>query len=278
MNNRFLEKLFSQFEAKKTLLCVGLDPDITKIDSRCYSKDIEGIRKFLFDVIDATKDYVISYKPNMAFFEYFGWEGLKVLKEVIEYIPDDIPVIVDGKRGDIGNTSKKYAYSLFEYFNADAITIAPYMGSDSIEPFLEYRDRFVFVLVLTSNKGSDDFEKKRLDNNRFLYEEVFERVKEYNSIYKNTGAVIGATKPDQLLSLREEGKDIIFLVPGVGAQGGDLEKSVLSTNLENKGLSIINSSRGILYPQAEGGDLLLEIKNRAKSLSEKIRNILKKGE
>ncbi len=241
---------------------------------RSYSKDVVGLGQFLFDVIDATKEFAAAYKPNIAFFEFLGLDGLSLLSELLLYIPKEIPVILDFKRGDIGNTSKKYAEYAFNYLNVDAVTLAPYMGSDSIEPFLEYTDRYAYVLGLTSNPGANDFEKLVLEDGEMVFEKVFKKINDWNVTYGNCGAVVGATRPEELIGLRDSYGDIGFLIPGVGAQGGDL-KSALSTHKKNgNGASLINFSRAILYPPVIEGSVKETIYNNTKSIKEEMEALL----
>ncbi len=272
MSNIFLDKLEARLKSVPPL-CVGLDGDLTKLQSE-YSKDVVGLGQFLFDVIDATKEFAACYKPNIAFFEFLGLDGLSLLKEVLLYIPKEIPVILDFKRGDIGNTSQKYAEYAFNYLNVDAVTLAPYMGSDSIEPFLKYTDRYSFVLGLTSNPGANDFEKLVCEDGEMVFQKVFKKIDEWNKKYGNCGAVVGATRPEELIELREAYGDISFLIPGVGAQGGDL-KTALSTH-KNGGIasSLVNFSRAILYPTNIEGSVKETIYKNTKSIKEEMEALL----
>jgi orotidine-5'-phosphate decarboxylase len=208
-------------------------------------------------MINATKDLVCAYKPNMAFYEMYGVYGLSSLIKTIEYIADtDLPVILDAKRGDVGHSSAAYAKSAFEVFKADAVTVNPYLGHDSIEPFIAYQEKGIFILCLTSNKGFKDFQVACLPRrvvgpagtagtDEPLYKLVARHVKEWNH-YKNCGLVVGATKPEELKGIRELVPDIPFLIPGVGAQGGDIEASI-KYGIDKKGRVVINASRSILY-------------------------------
>jgi len=256
----------NKFNQRKKIsnVCVGLDPDINKMPKEFQSPD--KIFDFNKAIIDATKDYVAAYKPNSAFYEQYGLLGLEALKKTIDYIPNDIPIILDAKRGDIGNTARAYAKAAFDYFQADAITVAPYMGEDSIIPFLEYEDKYSFVLGLTSNKSAMDFEKPN------LYMKVASKVNELDKKYKNCGLVAGATQASELKPLRELSNEIIFLVPGIGAQGGDLEQAIANV----KGTSnnfLINSSRGIIYASA-GDNFALVAGEKAKELSNQIKQFI----
>jgi orotidine-5'-phosphate decarboxylase len=245
----FRDKLNAAIKKNDSRVCIGLDPDPEKIPP-CLKKNQLAILEFNKAIIEQTADIVCAYKPNMAFYEALGFSGIQALKNTIDMIPSDIPVILDAKRGDIGNTSARYAHEIFEIFGADATTLSPYMGFDSIEPFLKYQDRTSFVLCLTSNKGSVDFQKQKLKpDGKFLYEIVAQKCSEWNTS-GNIGLVIGATDSDELRRIREICPDMILLIPGVGAQGGSLEKSV-KYGLTPKGEIIINSSRDIIYASAD---------------------------
>jgi orotidine 5'-phosphate decarboxylase subfamily 2 len=222
---KFLGKLDQAIAKNNSLLCVGLDA--TKEDN---------ILEFNRSIINATKDLVCAYKPNIAFYERFGIKGLTALIKTIELIQEtNIPVILDAKRGDIGNSSAAYADSAFKVFQADAITVNPYMGYDSLEPFIEYQDKGIFILCLTSNPGAKDFESG-------IYKNVARKAKEWNK-YGNLGLVVGATKPEELKEISEIATDLPLLIPGVGAQGGDLSAAV-----KNGGKRpIINASRSIIF-------------------------------
>jgi orotidine-5'-phosphate decarboxylase len=243
---KFLDKIQQNFQNKKSLVCVGLDIDLGKIPEK-FRKADNPILAFNKYIIDQTKEFTACYKPNLAFYEMYGLKGLQALAETIKYIPKDIPVIADAKRGDIGNTSQAYAKAIFEDLGADAVTLAPYMGTDSVSPFLEFKDKFSFILCLTSNPGSKDFQKPE------LYKKVAAKIAEWNKIYQNCGAVVGATNDQEIKTIREILTQEWFLIPGIGAQGGDLEKTVRSARTAQGGF-LINSSRGIIYapdPAAE---------------------------
>lgn len=239
---------------------MGLDTDINKIPS--FIRDFEDpVFEFNKRVIDATKDYCVAYKPNIAFYESLGPRGWESLEKTMHYIPEDIFTIADAKRGDIGNTSRMYAKTFFEYFNFDSVTVAPYMGIDSVEPFLEFEDKWVILLGLTSNKGSQDFQ--RIEANGVpLYESVIKKSQEWGSP-ENLMYVIGATHPESFAEVRDMAKEHFFLVPGIGAQGGDLEGVVNNGINADCGL-LINSSRGIIY--SGGDDINFEAKVAASAL------------
>lgn len=251
----YLEKLAERTQQQKTFVCVGLDVDLDKLPVQ-FKNDSDPVFAFNKYIIDQTKDFTAAYKPNMAFYEMYGIKGLQSLYKTIAYIPKNIPVILDAKRGDIGNTSKAYAKAAFEDFQADAITLSPYMGVDSVSPFLEYADKFAYILCLTSNKGSADLQKPD------LYKKVAGKINDWNTQYKNCGAVVGATNDTEIAELRAIMATAQFLIPGVGAQGGDLDKTVRRAATANKAGFLINSSRGIIYaenPAAEAEKLQKEI-------------------
>src|SRR4030065_103197 len=208
---KFVDKLLSASRRNKSLLCIGLDPDITLMPKA-------GLFDFNKAIIDTTADLVYAYKPNLAFYEASGIEGLKVLQKTIEYIPDDIPIIGDGKRGDIGNTARAYAKALFVTFGCDAATVSPYLGFDSVEPFIDYKDKGIFILCRTSNPGAVDFQSLVNAQGRPLYESVARKAREWD-IRGNIGLVVGATYPDELKAIRHMCPEMPLLIPGIGAQG-----------------------------------------------------------
>jgi len=235
------EKLKIAEEKNNSLVCVGLDIVADRMPSH-IERSIDGMLQFNREIIDATSDLVSSYKINFAFYEQYGIRGFELLQKTIESIPNDIHIIADAKRGDIGNTSNAYARAVFEEFECDSITVNPYMGEDSVSPFLSYKDKMVFLLCLTSNSGSNDFEKQKIGSD-YLYEIVLEKSMKWGSA-ENLGFVVGATHPNELKSIREKSNYNYFLIPGVGAQGGNAE-DVVEAN--GNGPAIINSSRGIIY-------------------------------
>ena len=251
----FLEKLDQAVKKNNSLLCLGLDIDLSRIPNNSLKSD-DPIFLFNRKIIDATKDLVCAFKPNMAFYEMNGVYGLSALIRTIEYIQETgIPIILDAKRGDVGHSSAAYAKAIFEVFKADATTVNPYMGKDSVEPFIEYREKGIFVLCLTSNSGSEDFQVS--GTGEPLYKSVVTHVKAWNH-YGNCGLVVGATKPEQLKEIRDMVPDMPLLIPGIGAQGGDLEASVKFGGKR----AILNASRSILYaedPRAEAKKLRDEI-------------------
>jgi orotidine-5'-phosphate decarboxylase len=235
-------------QKNRSLICLGLDLDPRKMPSD-HGGSVKGMFDFTHRIIDATSDLVCAYKPNLAFFESLGAEGLSLLKLIRERIPEEIPVIFDGKRGDIGNTSQFYAEALFDRFRADWVTVNPYMGYDSLKPFLDYTDKGVFVLCLTSNSGASDFQMLNV-NGQPLYRYVAEKVQSWSKD-GNCGLVVGATHPDQLRDLRSVAGDMPILIPGVGAQGGSLEEAcVIGTDGFQKP-AIVNVSRSVLYASSD---------------------------
>ncbi len=226
-------------------ICVGLDTDINKIPSHLRTSN-NPVLEFNKALIDKTYSHAAAYKLNFAFYEKFGAQGFETLKQSISFIPDDILIIGDAKRGDIGNTSKMYAESVFNFFNCDSITINPYMGEDSILPFLENESKLNFILALTSNPGAADFEKLKLDNNQLLFQKVIEKVKSWNK-YNNCGIVFGATKIEELKDNIALFDKLPVLLPGVGAQGGNLKDVVALFKENNKFEFLVNISRGIIY-------------------------------
>jgi len=226
-------------------ICVGLDTDINKLPHH-FDKSAESIFEFNKNIVDATIDSAAAYKLNLAFYEIHGIKGLEVMKKTIDYIPEDILIIGDAKRGDIGNTSKMYAESLYGHFNFDASTLNPYMGHDSVSPFLEYENKLNFILALTSNKSADEIEKQELSNGQFVYQKVIEKVHEWN-IEKNCGIVFGATNSEELQANMENIGSLPVLLPGVGAQGGSLAEVVKIFRKYTKTNFLVNVSRGLLY-------------------------------
>ncbi len=242
--------LFAQAVKKKSLLCVGLDTDLALIPKHLLALP-DPVFEFNKQIIDATHDIAIAYKPNIAFYEAMGIEGWKSLEKTIRYLNENYPdcfTIADAKRGDIGNTSKMYAKAFFEHLNFDSVTVAPYMGSDSVKPFLEYENKWVVLLGLTSNKGSSDFQFTE-SNNQKLYEQVITKAQQWGTP-EQLMFVIGATHPEQFREIRKLAPDSFFLVPGVGAQGGSVE-DVCANGLNNLGGLLINSARQIIYASGE---------------------------
>jgi orotidine-5'-phosphate decarboxylase len=262
---KFIDKLLSAGRRNKSLLCIGLDPDVTlmpKVDLLEFNKAI----------VDATADLACAYKPNLAFYEALGIDGLKVLQKTIEHIPDHIPVIGDGKRGDIGNTAKAYAKALFETFGFDAATVSPYLGYDSVEPFLGYGDKGIFILCRTSNTGAADFQSLVDAQGRPLYEAVARKAKNWDT-RRNIGLVVGATYPDELKAIRQLCPEMPLLIPGIGAQGGDLASAV-KNGIDARGeKAIIAISRQILYA-SKGKDFAQAARHNAQGLRDDINKLV----
>lgn len=248
---RFIEKLDNACRINKSLLCVGLDIDLAKIPPHLLNSD-DPIFTFNKAIIDATNDLVCAYKPNIAFFERYGIYGLESLIRTIEYVPKNIPVILDAKRGDIGTSSMAYAKAVFEVYKADAVTVNPYMGQDSIEPFMEYQEKGIFVLALTSNVGSLDFQALKNQESEPLYISVVKKAVEWDQ-YKNLGLVVGATNAQHLKDIRKIAPDMPILIPGIGTQGGNLEASVKNGVNPDNLRAIINASRSIIYAGKDQG-------------------------
>jgi len=241
------EELFHQIKKKNTYLCIGLDPDLDKLPEG-LPRNLEGLLEFHKRIITATEDLCIAYKPNLAFYEKLGHEGWDLLTETLNFIPSSHFTIADAKRSDIANTSDQYAEAFFGEslpFKVDAMTINPYMGEDSIRPFLKYPSKWTILLALTSNPGSQDFQKLKLENGRYLFEEVLLKAKTWAGPDQMM-FVVGATQPDALSSIRALVPEYFLLVPGIGAQGGDLGK-ISKAGMNSKGGLIINASRSILY-------------------------------
>ena len=239
----FVHKLTTATRQNDSLLCIGLDPDVKLMPAKV------GILEFNREIIAATRDLVCAYKLNLAFYEALGAEGCDIMKATLESIPDNIPVIADGKRGDIGNTSKAYATGLFDVLGFDAATVNPYMGYDSLEPFIDYWDKGIFVVCRTSNPGSADFQMVscQVDGQTYrLFELVAARAAEWNK-YGNIGLVVGATYPEEIRDIRVNYPSLPLLIPGIGAQGGDLASAVCFGIDAHGERAIITSSRQILY-------------------------------
>jgi len=264
----FVEKLASAARKNKSLLCVGLDPDPKLMPDKV------GVLEFNKAIIEATADLVCAYKPNLAFYEALGNEGLDALKQTVEYIPDGVPVIADAKRGDIGNTAKAYARAIFDNFNFDATTVSPYLGFDSIEPFIQYTNKGVFILCRTSNAGAADFQSLRCETEEHSYRPLFELValkaSQWNT-YGNIGLVVGAAYLEELRLIRNSHPGMPLLIPGIGAQGGDLASVVRYGVNDKREGAIINSSRQIIYA-SKGKEFAQAARRVASSLREQINN------
>jgi len=263
-------EIYQQIRQKNSYLCVGLDTDMSRIPKHLHDYD-DPIFEFNKQIIDATKDLCVAYKPNIAFYEAWGAKGWRSLEKTIAYIPDEHFTIADAKRGDIGNTSRLYAKAFFENMNFDAVTVAPYMGEDSVKPFLEFEDKWVILLGLTSNKGSQDFQMTAQENGQPLYEKVMRRAIEWGSP-EQLMFVIGATHPQKFEEIRRIAPEHFLLVPGVGAQGGDLE-GVSKYGQNDLGGLLVNSSRGIIYA-GEEEDFAKKARQKALDLQQQMSEII----
>ncbi|HMQ01081.1 MAG TPA: orotidine-5'-phosphate decarboxylase [Cyclobacteriaceae bacterium] len=266
-------ELLTQIRKKSSYLCVGLDTDLKKIPAHLHQYD-DPVFEFNKQIIDATYQYAVAYKPNIAFYEALGLKGWESLQKTLEYIPKECFTIADAKRGDIGNTSAMYAQAFFEQMNFDAITVAPYMGEDSVKPFLQFKDKWVIVLAHTSNPGSTDFQTmiNQLSGNQ-LYEEVMLKAASWGTT-DNLMFVVGATRADKLAAIRTLIPDHFFLVPGVGAQGGDLHE-VSKAGLNKEVGLLVNSSRAIIYASKEK-DFALQAAKAAEQVQQEMQQYLQK--
>ena len=245
------QQLINEIFTKKTFLCVGLDTDINKIPAHLKNED-DPIFAFNKAIIDATAPYCVAYKPNLAFYECYGLKGMLAFEKTIQYIKENHPnhfIIADAKRGDIGNTSKMYAQTFFEEYNLDSVTVAPYMGEDSVKPFLEYDGKWVILLALTSNKGSHDFQLTEDKQGERLFEKVLKKSQEWGTT-ENLMYVVGATQGKMFEDIRRMAPEHFLLVPGVGAQGGSLQEVCKYGMTKDCGL-LVNSSRGIIYASTD---------------------------
>ena len=273
-------RLSKLIKSKRSHLCVGLDMNPEAMGSS--NTTLDELKKHAFKVIDATSDLSSAFKPNLAFFERWGSEGFKWLEELMDYFPDDLIIIGDAKRGDIGNTAKQYAYSLFTHFDFDAVTLSPYMGKDSITPFIDNPEKGAFILCRTSNPSAEDLQNQQINikssdqtfnsideiPNEMLFDKTAQLCVEWNK-NKNVGIVVGATAPKEISRIRNHAPSLPFLIPGIGAQGGDLTQSMLDGN--KNGDALINISRGISF----SGDLSSKaIRNAAKDYLSQMREII----
>ncbi len=269
----FLEKLLTASRQQNSLLCVGLDPEPGRFPAQLRGMPAaKAVAHFCQTIIEATAAYVCAYKPNMAFFEVLGPEGMYVFQEVLRSIPAHIPVIVDAKRGDLGNSTRNYAATVFDVYGCDAVTVNPYLGYDSVAPFLEYHEKGVFLLCRTSNPGARDFQDLLVHGEKGqvkpLYEVIAQHVQSWNKA-GNCGLVVGATYPKELRTIRALCPDMPILIPGVGAQGGDLEASVAAGVDAYRERAIIAVSRTVLYA-GDGVDYAAVAANEARLLRDLI--------
>lgn len=262
-------ELIEQIKTKKSFLCVGLDTDLKKIPQHLLN-DNDALYTFNKNIIDATAPYCVAYKPNLAFYEAFGVKGMIAFEKTINYLNKYYPdhfIIADAKRGDIGNTSKMYARTFFEEYDVDALTVAPYMGEDSVTPFLGYDGKWVILLALTSNKGSNDFQLTTDTEGERLFEKVIRKSQQWGNI-DNMMYVVGATQGKMFEDIRKVAPESFLLVPGVGAQGGSLEEVCRYGMTKDCGL-LVNSSRGIIYA-SDGEDYAEVAAQKAKELQEQM--------
>jgi orotidine-5'-phosphate decarboxylase len=264
------EDLIRNIRNKKSFLCVGLDTDITRIPKHLLETD-DPVFEFNKAIIDATKEHCVAYKPNIAFYESQGIAGWTSLQKTIDYIPDDIFTIADAKRGDIGNTSVMYAKTFFETYNFDSVTVVPYMGKDSVIPFLGYDGKWVILLALTSNSGASDFQLLENKNGKQLFEEVLNKSSEWGT-YENMMYVAGATRASMLEDIRKIIPNHFILVPGVGAQGGSLAEVCKYGLIDDVGL-LINTSRSVIYA-SNGINFATEAGNAAKKMQLEMQSFL----
>ena len=271
-----ISQLVEQIKTKQTYLCVGLDTDVTKLPQH-LQQNKNAVVTFNKAIIDATKAHCVSYKINTAFYESQGVQGWQAMEETLRHIPSTHFTIADAKRGDIGNTSAQYAKTFFEILPFDAITVNPYMGEDSVRPFLEYENKVTILLGLTSNSGANDFEMQLLSYNRnseqYLYELVLQKAKEWGTV-NNTMFVIGATRVEQFSSVRKIIPDHFLLVPGIGAQGGSLEDVSQHAMNTNIGL-LVNASRAVIYA-GSGEDFGVKAGEAAKNYHQQMKVLLNK--
>lgn len=267
-------ELVNNIIAKGSFLCVGLDPDPAKMPAALAAKGAEGILEFNKAIIDATAPYAVAYKPNLAFYETLGAAGYQAFEDTCDYIRSKYPdqfIIADAKRGDIGNTARMYAKAFFEGAKVDAVTVAPYMGEDSVTPFLGFEDKWAIVLALTSNKGSEDFQMIPDKNGAYVFQRVVKRAQKWGSPV-NMMFVVGATRGELIGEVRELAPRSFFLVPGVGAQGGSLEEVCKYGLIDEVGL-LVNSSRGIIHA-SNGDDFAEQAAVKARALRDQMAGIL----
>lgn len=255
-------QLVTEIKRKKSFLCVGLDTDIAKIPAHLLNSE-DPVFEFNKAIIDATKDFCVAYKPNIAFYECMGPKGWDSLEKTLAYIPSDIFTIADAKRGDIGNTSSMYAKTFFERYNFNSVTVAPYMGEDSVTPFLEFHNKWVILLALTSNKGAMDFQMDTIHSGERVFEKVLTQSQKWGTT-DNMMYVVGATRGELFTDVRKIAPDHFLLVPGVGAQGGSLEEVCKFGMNKDCGL-LVNSSRNILYASS-GNDFAEKAAVEAKAI------------
>jgi len=260
------KELATLIKQKKTFLCVGLDTDINKLPSH-FPKTMDSVVEFNETIIEETHDLCVAYKLNLAFYEALGSEGWEVFKETLRRLPDNTFIIADAKRGDIGNTAAMYADAFFKDMDVNAVTLSPYMGKDSITPFLEHKGKWSILLGLTSNEGSKDFQMQKLQNGNYVYEEVIKTSCQWGTA-DNTMYVVGATQAESFKSIRNIIPEHFLLVPGVGSQAGDMEQ-VIRNGMNDDGGLLINASRSILYA-SNGKDFAAKAREEALKLKKQM--------
>ena len=265
------KELFSNIKSKKSFLCIGLDTELKKIPAHLQVYD-DPVFEFNRQIIDYTRDLCVAYKLNLAFYESLGSDGLLAFEKTLKYIPENIFTIADAKRGDIGNTSRMYADTFFNYYKVNAVTVAPYMGEDSVKPFIEHPGKFTIVLALTSNDGSADFQTFT-DGKEMLFEKVIRKVSEWGS-HDSVMFVAGATCTGYLKRIRELAPEHFLLIPGVGAQGGDLQTVARSCMTDFCGI-LVNSSRQIIYA-SPGKNFAEAAREQAKILQQQMEILLER--
>ncbi|SDK61668.1 orotidine-5'-phosphate decarboxylase [Catalinimonas alkaloidigena] len=266
------EQLFAQIQQKRSFLCIGLDTDPAKIPAHLHSA-ADPVLEFNRQIIDATHDLCVAYKPNLAFYESLGPKGWETLAQTLDYIPEGLFTIADAKRGDIGNTSSMYAKAFFETLGCDAVTVAPYMGEDSVTPFLNFEGKWVIMLALTSNAGSLNFQMLELQNRELLFEKVIRTAQKWGSA-DQLMYVVGATQTTHLRKVRELAPDHFLLVPGIGAQGGDLE-AVARFGMNRQCGLLVNASRSILYA-GRGKDFAQQARAAAQQVQQQMAELLER--
>lgn len=268
----FIDRLLETSRTKNSLLCVGLDPDVQRLPA-VLKNSSDALYRFCKEIIEHTREVAAAFKLNFAFFEAEGFKGWQALQQLLDEMPDSVITIADAKRADIGNTSLKYAEAILQQLNFDAVTVNPYMGEDSVAPFLQWPEKGAFVLGLTSNPGSRDFQQLGV-NERRLFETVSARAANWN-LRGNVGLVVGATHPDDLAAVRLAAPELPFLIPGVGAQGGSLEASIqYGTNVDAE-LALINASRSIIFKSANA-DFAEAARKEAETLNAAINDYRKR--
>lgn len=268
MKMDFIGKLNKTLTKNNSLLCIGLDTDIEKLPHN-FPKSINSVLEFNRNIIEATYDVVCAYKINTAFYEALGVQGFEILKSTINAIPKDIPVILDSKRGDISSSNEMYAKGLFIELGADAITVNPYFGLESIEPFVKFEDKFVFVVILSTNQGAFDFQYLKCTD-KFVFQHIAERFAKAK--FKNLGFVVGATKGESIKLVRELSNEILFLIPGIGEQKGNLELA-LKYGVNRDKIALINVSRAVIYA-SDSKNFAQKAREKAIEFKERINKIL----